>query len=80
MATTIRLVAQQAIALPHRIMNPGDSLDFGNPKDYEFFVSRLRWSAFKVEQVTDGQQQPQPQAQPQQSPQPFDSQRKTRRF
>lgn len=49
MATNVKITALRPIALPHRTLKAGEALDFGNPQDLAFFVSRLRWSAFKIE-------------------------------
>jgi hypothetical protein len=53
MSTSIRLVALRPISLPHRVLAAGDALDFGRPDDLAFFTSRLRWSAFTVQTVTE---------------------------
>lgn len=51
MALVIR--ARQTFNLGHRVIQPGEALDFSNPFDVEFVRQRLRWSAFAVSHGPD---------------------------
>lgn len=51
---TIRITALRPINLPHRKLEAGEAIDFARKDDLSFFLSRLRWSAFKVEAIDAG--------------------------
>ena len=57
--------ARRAHQLPHRTMQPGDTLarmQFASEEDFRFFANHLRWSAFAVDRVADSDPQPTPAA------------------
>jgi hypothetical protein len=53
--------ARQKFNLGHRVLAPGEALDFNNPQDVEFIRQRLRWSSFAVAfAAANGVEQPPP--------------------